>query len=37
MIRIQTYVEKKTYDKIEKKRGDVPISLFVRKILERES
>ena len=34
MIRIQTFVEQKTFDKIEKKRGDVPMSLFVRKILE---
>ena len=37
MIRIQTFVEKKTFDKINKKKGDVPISLFVRKILERET
>ena len=34
MIRIQTFVDKKTFDKIDKKRGDVTMSLFVRKILE---
>ena len=34
MIRIQIWVDKKTYEKIEKKKGDVSMSLFVRKILE---
>ena len=35
MIRIQTFVDKKTFDKIDKQRGDVTMSLFVRKILEK--
>lgn len=35
MIRVQTYIEKNTYDRLDKKRGDVSMSLFVRKILEK--
>jgi hypothetical protein len=36
MIRIQTFLEKETYDKIDKARGDVPMSMFVRKVLEKK-
>ena len=35
MKRIQVFVEEKTYNKINKKRGDVPMSLFCRKELEK--
>lgn len=35
MKRIQVFVEEKTFKKIDKKRGDVPMSLFCRKELEK--
>ena len=34
MIRIQTFVTKKTFEKLETQRGEIPMSAYVRKILE---
>jgi len=34
MIRIQTFVNKKTFKRLEKERGEIPLSAYVRKLLE---
>lgn len=34
MIRIQTFVNKKTFEKLDKERGEIPMSAYVRKLLE---